>query len=132
MDELDPARNEIDLDAMPAILSGAPPKQLSGYNYVSARWRNSDEDFRNKNRYMPIPIRPDASCDHVESICSATLCVATWQIDRVLHWERTKGGRRLKEKIDTRPCSNYQHDAYLSGGYAWPMCRCGVPESNHS
>jgi hypothetical protein len=83
--------------------------QLSGHNYVPAVVKESNHRFK-------LQIAHPAYCDHETRVCNGRLpkdddslasliksgitCVESWQLDHELLFERTAGGRRLKEQHD--------------------------------
>jgi hypothetical protein len=73
-------------------------QQLSGNSYVAAYERvNTGE------RPMPkIPIADVKFCDHTKTICALTTCVLSWELDWVLMFHRTAGGRNLAAAIGRR------------------------------
>lgn len=44
-----------------------------------------------------IPIRTPRRCDHGESVC--TECADSWMLDWLFYFDRTAGGRRLRDDL---------------------------------
>jgi len=83
--------------------------QLSGQSYLPAVVKENNHRFK-------LQIAATHLCDHETKVCSGRLpkdddslaslvrsgitCVESWQLDHELLFERTAGGRRLKEQHD--------------------------------
>jgi hypothetical protein len=71
--------------------------QLSGDSYISAIMRIPETD---KDRDITkIRLVAEKFCDHTETVCPTKKCVESWEIDWNLLFKRTKGGRRVLERL---------------------------------
>jgi hypothetical protein len=66
---------------------------MSGDRYVYGRLREEGSDAEPAR----IPIRE--RCEHVATICPS--CAETWALDWVLLFDRTAGGRNLRDRASS-------------------------------
>ncbi|MFF0532696.1 hypothetical protein ACFYT3_30515 [Nocardia amikacinitolerans] len=71
-----------------------PGAKLSGNDYVVVRLHDTDDPY-GRILLMPDPDR----CNHGYTICVE--CAASWELDHHVHYDKTGGGRRLREALDT-------------------------------
>ncbi|WP_227999109.1 hypothetical protein [Nocardia australiensis] len=72
-----------------------PEAKLSGNAYVVVRLRRAD-DPPGRILLVGNPHR----CNHGCTICVE--CAESWELDYVVHYELTGGGRRLREALDAQ------------------------------
>jgi hypothetical protein len=65
-------------------------RQLSGFSYVHAI-------FKEDGKHTKIMISTEVLCGHQNRVCAN--CVSMWMQDYDLVFERTAGGRALKERM---------------------------------
>ncbi|MCP2320954.1 hypothetical protein APR12_006344 [Nocardia amikacinitolerans] len=72
-----------------------PEAKLSGNAYVMVTPRDSDDPY---GRILLVwnPHR----CNHGYTICLE--CAESWELDHVVHYALTGGGRRLREALDAQ------------------------------
>jgi hypothetical protein len=76
-----------------------PSHNLSGYSYVPMKMRDSDDSVKPS----PTPIKSPARCGHVHEVCVD--CLETWELDWIVYFRRTVGGRRLAMDSGRNPKS---------------------------
>lgn len=59
--------------------------------------RGEDGEWIKENRRSAIVIRSASRCDHCETVCRD--CAETWMFDWVFRFDRTIGGRRLRDEL---------------------------------
>lgn len=96
--------------------NGTTTFNLSGKCYVSYEWRldATPLNYTHAADGQPYPIRqhglgqleimPTDKCNHANTICSGkdgdgNYCAETWMLDHVIFFERTVGGRTLRDEI---------------------------------
>lgn len=72
-----------------------PGAKLSGNHYLVVRLRDSDDP---PGRILLV--RDPRRCGHGYTMCVE--CAESWELDHHVHYERTGGGRRLREALDTQ------------------------------
>jgi hypothetical protein len=76
-------------------------KGLSSSTYVVGELdmsrRGEDGKWIQEIRRSAIPIRTAPRCDHSETVCAK--CAETWMFDWVFRFDRTAGGRRLRDEL---------------------------------
>ncbi|MFC3966497.1 hypothetical protein [Nocardia jiangsuensis] len=72
-----------------------PEAELSGNDYVLIRLRDTDHPY-GRILLMAKPSR----CNHGITIC--TECAQSWELDHVVHYALTGGGRRLRDALDAQ------------------------------
>jgi len=76
-------------------------KGLSSSTYVVGELdmsrRGDDGEWIQEIRRSAIPIRTAPRCDHSETVCAK--CAETWMFDWVFRFDRTAGGRRLRDEL---------------------------------
>lgn len=71
-----------------------PGAKLSGNAYVLVTPRDSEGPY-GRILLMSNPSR----CNHGYTMCVE--CVESWELDHLVHYDLTGGGRRLREALDT-------------------------------
>jgi hypothetical protein len=59
--------------------------------------RGEDGEWIQEVRRSAIPLRTASRCDHSETVCAK--CAETWMFDWVFRFDRTIGGRRLRDEL---------------------------------
>jgi hypothetical protein len=67
--------------------------QLSSYSYVPMRMRDTED------RPTPTRIASRTRCEHETTVCVD--CADSWSWDWKVYWNRTVGGRNLRDSIRT-------------------------------
>jgi hypothetical protein len=68
---------------------------FSGNSYVPMRLREDPEG----TKPTPTRIVVERNCDHKTTICPTKDCIESWAIDWKIFFDRTGGGRQLKQII---------------------------------
>lgn len=68
---------------------------VRGELYVSRR--GEDGEWIHEIRQSAIPVRTPPRCGHTETVCAE--CAETWMSSWVLRFQRTDGGRRLRDEL---------------------------------
>ncbi len=76
-------------------------KGLSGKGYVvgelDTSYRDADGAWFPGLERVPVRIRTPRRCDHSQTVCQE--CAESWMFDWVLYFDRTEGGRLLRDAL---------------------------------
>ncbi|MGY0497464.1 hypothetical protein ACWZHB_03070 [Nocardia sp. FBN12] len=73
-----------------------PGAKLSGNAYVLVRLRDSEDPYG-----RILLVGNPSRCNHGYTLCIE--CAESWELDHLVHYDLTGGGRRLREALDVQP-----------------------------